>query len=73
MSGGNEPAFPQPTNHAMYFVGLSKREYFAAMALLGIIQNCRDGMRPDDVPHAARDAVMFADALLSELDKAGGQ
>lgn len=46
------------------FAGLTKREYFAAMAMQGILAK-------SDAPmsYAARDAVMFADELLAELER----
>lgn len=45
--------------------GLTKREYFAAMAMQGILSGGRDRVIVDVV----RKAVMYSDALLEELDK----
>ena len=45
--------------------GLTKREYFAAMAMKGLCTHSGD-YHPE---HLASDAVMYADALLKELDK----
>lgn len=44
--------------------GLTKREYFAALAMQGILAK-------SDAPmsYAARDAVKFADELLAELER----
>lgn len=48
--------------------GLTKREYFAAMALQGYVSAGSTGMpEPDQL---AAYAVAAADALLAELDKA---
>ena len=45
--------------------GLSKREQFAAMAMHGILANSSNSMS-----YAARDAVLMADELLAELERA---
>lgn len=70
MTNGNEPAFSKA---AFYHPeggadnpqeGLTKREYFAAMAM--------QGMSADTTtPHLtiARDAVSMADALIEQLNK----
>lgn len=47
---------------------ITKREYFAAMAMQGILSSCFASMNPD-YNDLALDALNFADALLSELDK----
>lgn len=57
------PAFP--TTQDVGDVGLSKREYFAAAALQGIISN--GGYANEK--RAAELAVDFADALINELNK----
>jgi len=46
-------------------VGLTKREMFAMAAMQGILANSSNGMS-----YAARDAVLMADELLAELEKA---
>lgn len=73
MSNANKPAFPsEPRSFAppdSFGSGLSKREYFAAMALQGLMaMPTRDG---EDIRYEsyARAAVKQADALLAELDK----
>lgn len=69
IKNGDLPAMPiefngfglyAPEAHA----GLTKREHFAALAMQGILAK-------SDAPmsYAARDAVMFADELLSELER----
>lgn len=67
MSRANEPAFPLPLgneNIQPECAGLTKREYFAAMAMQGMLANsdCRTWDVSDDV-------VRAADALLAELAK----
>lgn len=61
---GDEPALPI---HSQYYRrccdGLTKRELFAALAMVGILAN---DMVWESVPKAA---VEHADALLAELDK----
>ena len=82
MSNGNMPAMPQSgdayTDISGYKdipgriengMGLSKREQFAAMAMQGLISSwgAHDVTDCDEI---ASDAVMMADALLSQLEKA---
>jgi hypothetical protein len=62
MENGNKTAFPSDI-HRYTDGGLTKREYFAAMAMQGIVDR---NFHYDDV---ARDSVRFADAILKELDK----
>lgn len=50
------------------YQGLTKREYFAAMAMQCICANSIPGNH--HMPNAtAKDAVMYADALIAELSK----
>jgi hypothetical protein len=49
-------------------IGLTKREYFAAMAMQGMVY-WRDVSLPFKADLFAAQAVQFADALLAELDK----
>lgn len=50
--------------------GLTKREYFAAVALQGLAS--RDGGNPEvNCAPDVRAAVMYADALIAELAKDG--
>lgn len=75
MSKGNEPAYPNelaaPTNDGyLSTAGLTKREYFAGLAMQGIL-SCR----PDPVSDASWNeavaawSVIAADSLLAELEK----
>lgn len=49
--------------------GLTKREYFAAMAMQGILSTRKDGVRFSDLENLSEDAALFADALITELNK----
>lgn len=68
MNGGNFAAFPIPksdlagSHDAEY--GLSKREYFAAMAMQGLLAHYGN-----DDSRIADWAISEADALLAELAK----
>jgi hypothetical protein len=80
MSGADEPVYPVEYRHPhdggleAKFAGLTKREYFAAMAMQGLIAklplqavhtaDSYDGQYPTAV---ARGALDYADALLAEL------
>lgn len=51
------------------FPGITKREYFAAEAMKGLLSaNATYNGKTDDRTALALDAVKFADALLSVLD-----
>lgn len=59
-------------NHAAYATefqkGLTKREYFAAMAMQGIVAKFGIFIEKDFETHA-REAVGMADGLINELNK----
>lgn len=66
---GDEPAFPMvgpSLDDTRYCYGLSKREFFAALAMQGLLANHIDNV---DVASAVSCAVLSADALLAELEK----
>lgn len=68
MTTGTEPAFPiaETDNTQSIALGLTIREHFAAMAMIGLL------MRKDDLHTAetvAQKAVLQADALIVELNK----
>ncbi len=75
MSKGNDPAFPWTGGERPFSDGLTKREYFAGLALQGMLSGL-----PTDIPaedaypplQAATDAIAYADNLLAELEKGGG-
>jgi hypothetical protein len=62
MNNSDAPAYPD--NWDAKLPGLTKREYFAAMAMQGVL--ARACYRTGD---AARQSIMYADALLKELEK----
>ena len=53
-------------SRAPLFGGLTKREYFAGLAMQGLCAHSGDYHRDTDL---AQDAVMYADALLAELER----
>jgi hypothetical protein len=60
-----DAVFPQNVEHPDGNVtskGLTKREYFAAMAMQGLLSN-------PNTSFETRDAVIIADALIAELNK----
>lgn len=67
MTNGKDPAWPQPTDSkVLNRRGLTKREYFAAQAMQGIMSA---GYRDDQAYLVAPVAVEMADALIEELNK----
>lgn len=68
----NEPAFPTTCNvdgKLQSFNGLSRRDYFAACALQGILANANPEMCNGGADICAKTAVGCADALIEELAK----
>ena len=65
---GNHGAFAMPeTKTSKGQAGLTKREYFAAMAMQGIIAaDIEDNM---DSNYIAQNAIECADALIAELNE----
>ena len=61
----NKPAYPNKFAPILY--RLTKREYFAAMAMQGIIAN-KDGL-DIKIERIVESAVDTADALIDELNK----
>lgn len=66
---GREPAMPFSGRHAEY-VGLTKREHFAALAMQGVLAGDTAAKLP--VERVAGVAVACADALIKELDRTAG-
>lgn len=76
MKNGQQPAFPDPQSYDKGVNGLTKREYFAAMAMQGLIS------KEGEVDHESRSdkytstyqeklirkAVSYADELLKQLE-----
>lgn len=59
------PVDPLPNRHPSIQLGLTKREYFAAMAMQGLLSAAR-GWNAMDFSQCS---VSYADALLAELSK----
>ena len=59
------PAFPFVVDECNLEDGLTKREYFAGLAMQGILADGQTGK----LKLIAEDAVKVADALLEELSK----
>lgn len=62
-------AFPMWGKNTITEGGLSKREYFAALALQGIIANMADKIDGKTAMLAASAATDYADALISALNE----
>ena len=71
IKNGQSAAFMQPGNDGgVWDSGMSKREYFAAMAMQGYLASYAvDGAASPKPGHAAEWSVKYADALLLELEK----
>lgn len=76
MNNADQPAFPgkEISEYRYNFTpGITKREYFAAMALQGLLSN-PDYNRPSlrekmvTTPNTAKAAISYADALLQQLE-----
>ena len=62
MTNGDAPAFPQSKDVGWH--GLTKREYFAAVALQGLLAKGDAGLESD-----AEKAVQWANWLIQELNR----
>lgn len=73
----NEPAFPQEREEGINTIGLTKRDYFAAMAMQGLVANksvyetacfgSTESLSAGQIIAPA--ALRIADALLAELER----
>jgi hypothetical protein len=73
MENGEQGAFPKRADGAPQ-TGLTKREYFAAMAMQGMLANLngalmKGGTKTLHPDHISEMSVIHADAVLKELDK----
>ena len=82
---GNQPAYPtqqfdfermknahygEKYNQYTETFGLTKREYFAALAMQGILSGPHQWSDPSgDYKHASQIAIRFADELLKQLSQ----
>ena len=70
MISGNEPinSIPDLNNHFSDWYGLTKREYFAAIAMQGIYSSVREEF--EDMHRIIAEAsVKAADSLIEQLNK----
>ena len=66
MKNSKKPAYPVNENDLTELLGLTKREYFAAMAMTAfIVPSYSD---TNDINFIAKRSVEMADALLTELE-----
>ena len=63
----NDPINPVGSEHYSSFRGLTKREYFAAMAMHGILSNPESKLSL--VKNVVESSVFCADELIKELNK----
>jgi hypothetical protein len=69
-ANGNAPAFPSQLHVKSDLSGLTKREYFAAMAIQGLVRDIWQDTATGEIhgaEYAASLAVRIADALIKEL------
>ena len=67
MKNGEKSIHPLPSKDVPFnSTGLKKREYFAGLALKGILSNTGKALT---FSTAAKEAIGYADALLAELEK----
>lgn len=74
---GNEPAFPGPNDgNCPGDPGLTKREYFAAQAMIGLLSSETEEFRAttaegykERIQWFAEESVEMADATIAELAK----
>lgn len=65
MTQPNESAFARPSSSTSHQDGLTKREYFAAMAMQGMMTEYGMYVQRD----IAKISVSMADALIEQLNK----
>lgn len=75
---GDMPAMPCDMVSNVIYGGLTKREQFAMAAMQGMLAHAtrykpREGASENWHEAISEESVQLADALLAELDKAGGE
>jgi acetyl-CoA acetyltransferase len=69
MENGEQPITPTYYKETE-FVGLTKREYFAGLAMQGLLHTYNGQLPFNEIAGAfAMESVIMADALLAELEK----
>ncbi len=73
---GNKHVYPsegkkgtQYGTQYIYNEGITKREYFASMAMQGLVTRYQNMINFESSYRISKDAIMLADALLKELEK----
>lgn len=66
MENSKQPAFPVPQKETKPAPGLTKREYFAAIAMQGFLAGRGNAW---EMEAFVKKSVEYADALLNELAK----
>jgi hypothetical protein len=73
MSKADEPVHPTKISHpngmTKQYNGLTKREYFAAMAMQGIARDWSNDVTNWRIEKMAKCAVEYADALIAALER----
>ena len=69
MENGQQKAHPFINKNGDAEQGLTKREYFAGLAMQSSIQYALENDLTDIFSTIASDSVKYADALLKELDR----
>ena len=69
---GGEPAFPLDGAAGCNY-GMTLRTYFAAQAMQGLLASGRDEAESWSVATLAEGAVLYADALIAELNRKAGE
>lgn len=68
MTNADTQAIPFLTSDGIHHSGVTKREYFTGLAMLGLLTASTDG-EWTGIDAAAKQAVIEADALLKELEQ----
>lgn len=70
MENGKEPINPVDFNKNYSYNGLTKREYFAGLAMQGLISsNQHLSLSKEEAIVVASQSIQFADELLKQLEK----
>ena len=69
MKNGDKTAFP--TDYGRANVGVTKREYFAGLAMQGLLARNETNLCVHESVRISEEAVIMADALLVKLAKEG--
>jgi hypothetical protein len=75
MTEANQPISPVSSEHYKNILGLTKREYFAAIAMQGMLSKMEDALKREQqfIDNVAIKAVRYSDALINALNKENGK